>query len=328
MMVARLRKDAVASEVAAIDALISSLSEDDLIGRQSLGYRRNELAETLQTLEGEVDSLGRVVLSFEGGPVVGSRGIDATFASKTIGAYQDLIAKQVASDEVELARTGPVPARASARLNITGVVHGSFGFELEERGADQLGMIDSAVKTAISEVDDVLVAFAGPSVETFQSALAKVDRRVFISIQAFFENLYRDSASLKIIESGRDFLIDQYAVISARERITGAIVTDTDIVVQGELLGLTPVSRRFDLRIITADTIEPGTILSGQVGRRLSDDYLERVHGERRISGQSYTALLTHRKVRRADGSENESFSLVELTDSSERLGRRIEAVE
>lgn len=320
-MVARLKRDSVASELRAVSSMIDGLDADDKIGRRSLSYRRDELARELDLLEERVDTVGRVILAFEGGPVVGSRGIDATFASRTLGDYQELIAKQLASDDAELASRGPVPARNSARLNITNVVHGSFGFELEERGVDQFGLIDSPVKMAIAAIDDVLVAFAGPSEATFQAALANVDRRVFLSAQSFFDNLYRDSASLKIIESDRDFLIDQYAVISARDRIAGAVVVDAEISVFGELLGLTPVSRRFDFRVTRADGIDPDTIISGQVGQRLSDDYLERVHGEERISGRMYIASMSRRSVRRADGTQSVSYSLLDLDVLAEEPG-------
>lgn len=322
-MSSKIRKDSLASEVSAIDVLLASLDEDDFIGRQSLEYKRDEIASELQSLERQVGTAGRVILAFEGGPVSGSRGIDANFAAKTIDDYQDLIAKQVAAQEVQLARTGPVPARGLARLNITNVVHGSFGFELEESGESQLSLVDSPVRTAIVAVDNVLSAFASGNDEVFQTALASVDRRVFLSIQSFYENMYRDSAALKIIEDDRDFVINQHDVVVARSRISGVEVVDTDLELTGELLGMTPISRRFDLRVISSDVLDVGRIVSGQVGQRLSNDYLERLHGSSRIAGQRYRAEMTRRLARRIDGTTSESFTLVDLdlTSSDPQIG-------
>lgn len=312
-MATKLKKDALASEIAAINGLISDLDEFDFISRNSLEYKKQKIEAELLEIEGQFDTIGRVILAFEGGPVTGSRGIDTNFAAKTLEDYQDLVAKQVVAQDFSLARTGPVPFRNAAKLNITNVVHGSFGFELEEVGSDQMSMVDSPVKSAISAVDSVLQAFSSGNEDVFQTALAAVDRRVFLSIQSFYENMYRDSAALKIIESDRDITISQFDVLRARNRITGVEVLDVQVTYKGELLGLAPISRRFDFRVSSGEDVEKGTIISGQVGQRLSSDYLERLHGSSRISGQPYKAVLNRRHATRIDGSTSESFTLIEL---------------
>lgn len=307
-MIAQQKKDAISSELSALDALLASIDEGDFIGRRSLSYRRDELAGELAAMGDQHQSFGRVVLSFEGRPVTGSRGIDAKFAAKTLADYQDLISKQViAGGQGSLAQRGPVPSRDAARLNITSVVHGSFGFQLEEHGAEQLDIFETPVKKAIKAVDDVLAAFAGTGDAAYQAALATVDRRLFISVQSFFEDLYGDSAALKILEDERDFTLNQGDILRARERIRGVEVIDEELLVPGELLGLTPVSRTFDF--LTTERL----VIVGKVGQRLSDDYLERLHGETRISGQAYTAVMLRRRATRADGSFNESYTLLDL---------------
>lgn len=316
-MVTKPQRDSLASELSAIDALLAQLDEDDFVSRQSLSYKRQELHSDLDRLSRDVRSQASVVLAFEGGPVQGTRGIDASFAARTIDNYQSLINKQVASQDVQLARTGPVPFRNSARMQITDVVHGSFGFQLEEVGGDQLAMFNSPVQSAITQVNDVIATFAGGSDEAYRSTLANVDRRVFISMQSFFESMYRDSAALKISESDRDLVLSQYDILRARERVAGVEVVDLDLEIAGELLGLTPISRRFDLRITQSDTLEPERIISGQVGQKLSTDYLERLHGEVRLPGHVYDASITYRTATRADGTISESFTLVDLKSGS-----------
>jgi hypothetical protein len=308
-MIAQQKRDALSSEISALDGLLADIDEDDFIARTSLAYRRDDLAAELAKLGEALQNYGRVVLSFEGRPVTGSHGIDARFAGKTLADYQDLISKQVFADGVgTLAQRGPVPARDAAKLNITNVLHGSFGFELEEHGTEQMLMLDTPVKKAISAVDEILAAFASPNEGPYQTALATVDRRLFISVQAFFEDLYRDSAALKIYETDREYLLDQYGVLRARERIVGVDVIDEEYRQSGELLGLTPVSRTFDFQ-----PRDGGPVISGKVGQRLSDDYLERLHGQERISGKPYVAVMSRRRATRADGSYNESFMLLDL---------------
>lgn len=309
-MIAQQRRDAVASEISALDALLASVDEDDFIARRSLSYRRDELVSELEGIIDQQHSLGQVVLAFEGGPVVGSRGIDATFAARTLAEYQELISKQVAADSVGvLAQRGPVPAPIASRLNITNIIHGSFGFELQEIDQPQLPVFESPVKQAIETVDDVLSSFSGSSEASYRDALESVDRRVFISVQRFFESLYRDSASLKIVENERELSLDQYAVLRARSRIRGVEVVDEHIVLLGELLGLTPVSRTYDFRPVNHE------LITGKVGQRLSDDYLERLHGEDRISGRQYAGIFSRRTATKADGTVNISFMLLDLRE-------------
>lgn len=308
-MVRKLARDALDSEINGLRSLIESLDENDVLGRISLGSRLEDLQEELERLEGEFRTSASVVLAFEGGPVSGSRGIDAEFAANALHDYQELIAKQmIAADTGGLAQRGPVPSKDLAKLDITNLVHGSVGFQLEERGGDQPELIDSVVKRSIHAVDELILSFSGNNNDVFNDALAKVDRRVFITLQSFFENLYRDSAALKIIEDDHAFIIDQQAVLVARDRIQGVEVNDTEFTVRGELLGLAPIQRRFDFQPSAG-----GSVISGQVGRRLSDDYLERLHGEERISGRIYQALMSRRTATRVDGSASESYTLLDL---------------
>ena len=312
-MTSQIKKDSLESELSAIDAMLTQLDEHDFISRQSLEYKKREISAELMSFSDHSNFTASVILAFEGGPVQGSKGIDVDFASKTLEAYQLLITKQMAAQDSQLARTGPVPFRQLARMQITDIIHGSFGFKLEESGGDQLTLIDNPMQKAIGQIDDLILTFATGNDDAYQNTLAGVDRRVFISVQSFFENLYRDSAALKIIESDRNLSVSHYDVIRGRERVAGVEVVDNDISVEGELLGLAPISRRFDFRVVRSDYLESQKILSGQVGQKLSTDYLERLHGDVRISGQIYSASITYRVAKRADGTTSESFILTDL---------------
>lgn len=308
-MVRKLNRDSLESNINGVDALMAGLNENDLVGRMSLQYRRDQLREELESLSGELVTTGSVVLSFEGGPVTGSRGVDAEFASNALHSYQDLIAKQMAAFETGgLSQRGPVPDKEAARLNITNVVHGSFGFQLEENGSNEPQFLESAVKRSISAVDDLLLAFASNTEEVYTSALSRIDRRVFIGVQKFYESLYQDSAALKIIEDDRSLTIDRQAVEVARGRIQGLEVVDEELTMIGELLGLAPIQRRFDFQ-----TSDSRLVISGQVGQRLSNEYLSRLHGAQRISGQTYQAVMSRRTATRADGTETVSHILLDL---------------
>ena len=309
MTVRQLAKDSIVSELNSLEALLGRLADDDIVHRISLSKRAQGLRAELECLEEELRPNAAVVLSFDGGPVEGSRAIDAEFATSVLHDYQELIAKQLARVETGgLARTGPVPVRDLSRLNITNIVHGSFGFQLEEKGSDQSSLIDSSTKIAITKVDTMLSALASRDIVTYDETIASIDRRLFLTVQKFYESMHRVSASLKIIEDDRAIIIDHATVNLVRERIHGVQVRDKDITITGELLGISPVQRKFDLR-----TDGAALVISGQVHPNLSDEYLRRLHGDQIQPGQNYRAHLTRRTAVRPDGTERVSYTLTGL---------------
>ena len=309
MTVRQLTKDSLVSELNSLESLLERIAEDDIVHRISLSKRVQGLKLELESLEGELRPNAAVVLAFEGGPVEGSRAIDAEFATSVLHNYQELIAKQLAHAETGgLARSGPVPVRDLSRLNITNVVHGSFGFQLEEKGSDQSSLIDSPTKLAIMKVDSMLSALASRDILTYDETIATIDRRIFLTVQKFYESMHNVSASLKIIEDDRAIMIDNASVNLVRERIHGVQVRDEDIILTGELLGISPVQRKFDLRVE-----ESSLVISGQVHQSLSDEYLRRLHGDQIQPGQVYQAHLVRRTAVRPDGSERISYTLTGL---------------
>jgi hypothetical protein len=130
-VIRRLEQDHLSADLAAVEELLSSAPPGDVLGRMSLTERRDEVRKALTEVESRREIEGRTALFFGGAPVIGSRGVDADFAAEAVGKYQDLVTKVWAFKEHgSLAPSGPVPDRHEARLHVTNVVHGSFGFEL------------------------------------------------------------------------------------------------------------------------------------------------------------------------------------------------------
>jgi hypothetical protein len=310
-MAMKLSRDILQSDLAAVQRLLSRVGPKDPLARITLTERKNTIERELTQLDADRATLGTVLLSFEGGPVRGSYGIDADFAGRALQDYQELIAKQLAArDSGGLAQRGPVPDRQVSRLNVTNVVHGSFGFLLEEDREDEPQMFDSAVKQAISKVSDLFTTVTAPDPTGFLQALEYVDPRVFISLRKFIEDLYREGSSMKVYEEDRDLNFDVYAVNTARERMRAVDVTEDEVTIEGELLGIVPIQRRFDFR----DRVT-GEVIKGKVGQRLSADYLERIHRDEQTVGRHYRASMLRRSVRRADGVVATSWTLLDLND-------------
>ena len=75
-----------------------------------------------------------MALFFGGNPVVGSIGIETTFGTNVMWSFQDMMSKvwSSLSEAQPLKQMGPIRDREASQLHITSVVHGSFGFLLEE----------------------------------------------------------------------------------------------------------------------------------------------------------------------------------------------------
>jgi len=247
----RIRKserDFAAADLAAVNGLIGQLTDDDVMMRFSLEARRDELAELLRQAEVETppEHKATAELFFGGRPVVGSRGIESEFAGNAVTRFQDLVAKLFAvQDTGMLAQRGMVPNKSAARLHITNIVRGSFGFLLEEM-EPQGEIVDTALKAAVEEASQLLGAFGGPDEERFQAAVESIDSRVLKTAREFFDLLRQDAATFRIVvgEVDKSFGLD--AVARAAERASMTDVSEAEEILIGQLSGTLPDAHMFE----------------------------------------------------------------------------------
>ena len=161
-----LEVQSLTADLAALDALLARAPKNDFGGRIGLESRRREVEEDLRRIKGcESGNLASVALFFGGRPVMGSRGIEAAFAGEAISNYQDLLSKISASGESgQIPGKGPVRNSAASQLHVTEVLHGSFGFLLQE--LDELGepMFRSQLRDAAAKATQLILAFLSGSI--------------------------------------------------------------------------------------------------------------------------------------------------------------------
>ncbi len=304
----RLERLAVQAEVAELDALLASVPEDDLVGRIGLESRRDELRVLLDRLGEREQRTASVALYFGGKPVLGSSAIQAEFAGEAIATYQDLVAKVWASADTDLAARGPIPFKRGAELHVTELVHGSVGFLLEE--IDEAGepLFETPLRKAATTATELLVHFADESERVFEEAIQTVNPRVFASLRDFFGFIHRDEAVLRVVDSENDHVFDRAAIERAYRRLETSSVEEDLYTAEGELLGVIPIGRRFEFQ--TA-----GGMISGKVGLKFSESYLERVSKEQ-FAGRRWRAQLHKREVQKA-GRKTVSYVLESLDDLS-----------
>jgi hypothetical protein len=272
-VIRRLEQEQLAADLAAVEELLASAPPGDVLGRMSLEARRGEVRAALAEAGARTEQEGRTALFFGGAPVIGSRGIDANFAAEALGKYQDLVTKVWALKEHgTLAPSGPVPDRHEARLHVTNVVHGSFGFELAElQGA--LTLTQSPLHEAVRVVTRALVA-AGTSDDELADAVEDLDGRSFAALKEFFAVLQRSHASFRVVAGDADYSFDLRDVELAAQRTDASRSEVQDVPVAGEFLAVLPEARRFEFR--EAD----GTVLRGRVAEELTAEDLRKMNAE------------------------------------------------
>lgn len=309
-MVTKFHRDALTSEIAFLVALLERSGRRDPLGSRSLSNRLARLQSELAQIEAQQQSAANVALIFDGAAVRGSSGIEASFAGRALQEYQELVAKHVAIGSGQLAERGRLPDKVHdlARMNVTSLVHGSFGFVLEEDNADQLGMFDTPARQAVQSITDLLTEVSAADGRRFDARLDELDLRVFQTLKRFISTLHSTQTTLRVAEEQRELRLDSASVERAFERVSQADVEEEDGIVEGELLGLIPIQRRFEFRA------ENGSLIQGRVAANLSADYLERIEREELLAGGRWRATLRIKTVYHPDGRHSSiSRTLIDL---------------
>lgn len=257
-MTQKTDRDEVRADLATVDAVLAGAPDDDVLGRRSLTARRAILTQELAALTSQQPPTAHAAVYFGGAPVVGSRGIDATFATKAISNYEDFVTKVWGQRQHGvLPASGPVRDRHEARLHITGVVRGSFGFELAELEGP-LSIEGAPLRDAVDLATRAIIA-AGESDDALADAVEDLDGRAFAALREFFTVLKKGGASVRVVTDDLDRSFDVAAVLAAAERTQGTLTEEQDVPVPGELLGVLPDRRTFEFRK------DDGTVLRGRV---------------------------------------------------------------
>lgn len=308
----RLDLESLSADRAAVKTMLAALSDKDPIGRLSFEGRLAAIDDEIRRIDSSHERTGSVALLFSGTPVFGSRSIDADFATTVVRSFQDLVAKRIAAEEFgRLGSRGRIPERTASALSIRELVRGSVGFILEENS--QNGQItDTPIKKAIDEVTAVIEQASAENADAFASTVETLDARLLVSLREFFKTLDDGGASVRIVENDRDAKLDATAVKRARDRVETTEVEDMDDeIVTGELLGLLPDSRRFEMKLANTSELIKGTVAAGLAVR-----WLELIElPDQKLVGRVWRTKMKIREIRERNRPKRRLYSLLGLLD-------------
>ena len=267
------------SERTALQRMIDATPPEELIDLRSLNTRLEIVNLQLAAVPEDTRQPARAKLTFRGRPVVGSFGIFAEFGMEATKAFTDAVAMVAASLSAPLQAMGPIPNRAQNQLLITSTATGSFGFELEEHGAEQMTLEDDSVLgTAIEQTRQLLEGSAG-SDDELADAASEIDPRAVGAIRAFLEKLATSEAVCAVeTNEGRFAFSDVGQVRTAASRLAVENLAEDEIAVTGEFQGVLPKRRTFEF-VRTDD----GEVLVGKIApgirnpERINDHLQQRI---------------------------------------------------
>jgi hypothetical protein len=208
-MSAKLERDFLAADLAAVEGLLGSMTDEDILTSFSLESRRDELHLTLASTSAKPETCASAALFFSGRPVVANRGIETEFGTAAVDKSQEVVSRVFALHQTgSLGQRGAVCGKELAKLHITTVIDGSFGFRFEElvsrirfpKGA----MVDSELKMAVDETWRLMVRFGEADDEPFEAAVLNLDRRVLGTLREFFDLLGSNDAAFRLVAGELD----------------------------------------------------------------------------------------------------------------------------
>lgn len=292
-----------------IQARIERLEPRDRLMRINLESHLRDLDEQISAMEAQADTLSRqakVTLAFGGKPVLDSRAIQASFGAEAIQKFQQLVSTTAASrGGRELAMRGRIPDEERHRLFITGVVPGSFGFELEEVTAEPGDA--GALRAAVEEANHLLQATLA-SDEVFVEAVSQYNPRVAKALVEFLKLVAGSSATLRVSTEDTECSFDTpEAIAAAAERAQKAKMTEAALPMSGILSGVFAATRRFELKLD-----ETGEIIHGRISADIADPLALTPHMGKRCTAQMWIVTLERA------GKEQRTYYLTDIEPAPE----------
>ncbi|EOT1164797.1 hypothetical protein ACNKCE_000199 [Cronobacter turicensis] len=302
-MLKKLEMDTLKAELSSLDILINERAELDPIGAKQFIKRKRKLLEQIDSIAEHNTTLASVGLFFGGNPVFGSKGIDSHFASSILDRFQSIVNKRYAFlENGSLSARGPIKNVNNAKLMITDVARGSFGFVLEESPKESLLEVDTELKHVVADVTSILNKVSSTESEIFDEVFEDLDERTLNDIRGFYDELFNAKATLKVVDDQFEYVLSQERISTAKSRMeTVSISEERTVEIVGRLY-IVPFQKRFELR--TSDGSEP---IRGKISKQFFEAHASDLDS---LLGKDWNARLLARDIFSNDVLINTKFTL------------------
>lgn len=259
---------ALQAEVSELQEMLATVPDDEVITRMGFEARLKAAISHLEALGEAPEPNEKLLLTFRGQPVDGTRGIIADFGGKAVEAFSSAVSTIMASINSELADRGPVPKRNDSQLMITGTATGSFGFELEVP-AKSTDLFDDevGVEDVVQAIQDLLETTVTGSDDDLTEVVDMIHPRAVKKFSEFLGYLESNQATFGLSFKERSFKFQNAAQLSsAALKLKDQNLHEDFPVFEGFFVGILPNSRMFEFKIK-----ESGEIIKGKIGSKKVD---------------------------------------------------------
>ena len=237
------------SERTVLNRMLAETPESAVLSRMSLDDRLQEVEAELKNYDGYSPHLIDATLTFQGNPVVGSRGIHADFGSKAIDAFSKAITLVGASRHGSLGLRGPISHTEDYRLIITGTALGSFGFQVEAASQEPVPEgKTTAIEAAITQVKGILRASVGTD-EELTDSISEIDDRALRGVHDFVKMVADHRAVCSLAFRGEAFRFrDVDQVRHSQNRLSRDYIKQEDVTITGVVSGFSTTQSAYSTR--------------------------------------------------------------------------------
>ncbi len=297
----RQKPEFLQSQITETERLLQ-LAGDHPLMSPALRQRKQEFEKQLEELP-PPSRQPRTALFFAGGPVFGTRGIDAQFAADVLDPFMQMVKSQYAA-----VKHGAIGARgvrrgeSEARLLLTGTPRGSFGLELSQPDSEDFRAAEQ-LSTVLVQLTRVIES-ACKDDESFAFALDEVTPRVLERLKQFFKVAADNKARVRVVSGDLECDLSETAVAQAFERVSAANTEESAVEMSGVFRGATLDTWRFDFRTDTGEHI------TGHLGDEVSDAQAREMV---RLTDEHCLATLKQTLVKTRSGASRTRYELLSL---------------
>ncbi len=265
-----------ASEITQLEYMLSIMPEDREVERTGLEYRLDKARKKLEGVP-IPPRPNPVHLAFQGEPVADGVGIDASFAGKATAGFAESTAITTAGVTGQLHDTGAIPHRDLGQQLISGVTHGSFGFEIELPPStatdEQTGQTFNPAERAVEMVQNLLEASLSGTDEELAELIGQMHPRAVRKVAEFLEILRANRAQAAIGFNGREAALRNPGEVErATSRLAVQNIREETKTIDGTLTGMVPDRRSFEFRAPGTGE-STGESIEGRIGQEVHDPY-------------------------------------------------------
>ncbi len=296
------KKEALKADLIGLENLLTITPEDPM-ATPLLKSRIEELKKEIETLEDKPPITPETEIFFGQGAVIGSDGIEATFAGKILEKFQDMVTNHFAANFCGgLHKMGRRRGEEQSKLFLTALPKGSFGLQLSQPYVTDFVLAGQLTQT-MEEITDLVIS-ASTDDQSFVDTISHFHGRVLVPLEGFLAVMNNSGSDCKIISGTRKTALKKEEVSAAYQRVLSAQKDEKTTNFPGLFGGLLLGSGRFEFTPVGEKRIE------GWVAEEVTD--AQAIEMEK-FAGKQCEALMRLTTISFRTGKQSFSHELIDL---------------